>query len=224
MEIKQVNFAEKNFVKEVTKKTQIVVHHTVSGDGIDGDVAWWNKSTDKIAAHYIIDRQGVINQLFDDKYWAYHLGTSTAHYQKFGLSYQNLNRSSIGIELDSWGPVTAHGDKFYPVRWDATSRKYLADTSKKPISNYPEEYCTGFRGHKYYERYTPLQLSSLSALLDKLCLEHGIPPKYKGDSFWIANKIALAGQSGIWGHCSFRADKTDPHPQAELVNLLKGMS
>jgi hypothetical protein len=37
MEIKQVNFAEKNFVKEVTKKTQIVLHHTVSGEGVDDE-------------------------------------------------------------------------------------------------------------------------------------------------------------------------------------------
>ena len=53
MEIKQVNFAEKNFVKEVTKKTQIVLHHTVSGEGVEGDIAWWNTMSDKVATHYL---------------------------------------------------------------------------------------------------------------------------------------------------------------------------
>jgi hypothetical protein len=69
--------------------------------------------------------------------------------------------------------------------------------------------------------YTSKQLSSLAALLSKLCLDHGISPKYKGDSFWIANKLALSGTPGIWGHVSFRIDKSDPHPQTGLVNLLK---
>ena len=94
MEIKQVNFAEKNFVREVTKKTQIVLHHTVSGEGVDGDIVWWNTMSDKVATHYIIDRQGVVHQLFDDKFWAYHLGTTREHFAKlhsrFDLFYINL--------------------------------------------------------------------------------------------------------------------------------------
>jgi len=221
MEIKQVNFAEKNFVKEATKKTQIVLHHTVSGDGVEGDIAWWNKMNDKVATHYIIDRQGVIHQLFDDKFWAYHLGTTAEHFRKFGLSFQNLNKNSIGIELDSWGPVLPSGDKYYPVRWDTASKKHLPDTAKKPINGHPDEYCSGFKNYRFFERYTSKQLSSLAFLLDKLCLDHGISPKYKGDSFWIANKFALSGQAGIWGHISFRSDKSDPHPQTELVQILK---
>jgi N-acetyl-anhydromuramyl-L-alanine amidase AmpD len=221
MEIKQVDFAAKNFVQERTKKNQIVIHHTVSGEGVEGDIAWWNKQTDKIATHYIIDRQGVIHQLFDDAFWAYHLGITAAHFQKFGLSYRNLNKTSIGIELDSWGPVLPCGGKYYPVKFE--NGKWVANTAAKPIDKYPEEYCTDarYKNHQYYEQYTDKQLGSLSLLLVKLCLEHGISTSYKGDAFWEANKLALSGQDGIWGHCSFRSDKSDPHPQPGLVNLLK---
>jgi len=221
IEIKQVDFAEKNYVKEETKKTQIVLHHTVSGDGIEGDIAWWNKQTERIATHYIIDRQGVVHQLFDDTYWAYHLGTSRDHFKKFGLKYNNLNKTSIGIELDSWGAVLLHGASYYPVKWEHV--KYVPNTAAKPIKGYPEEYCSNYKGMRYWERYSQKQLDSLQALLKLLTVKHEIPAAYKGDAFWIANKLALSGQSGIWGHCSFRSDKSDPHPQAELVNILKSI-
>ena len=174
-----------------------------------------------MSTYHIIDRQGVIHQLFDDKYWAYHLGMTAEHFRKFGLSFQNLNKNSIGIELDSWGPVLPSGDKYFPVRWDAGAKKHQPDTAKKPIQGYPDEYCSGFKNYRFFERYTSKQLSSLAFLLDKLCLDHGISPKYKGDSFWIANKLALSGRAGIWGHISFRSDKSDPHPQTELVQILK---
>jgi len=223
MDIKKVNFASKNFVQERVKKTQIVLHHTVSGEGVEGDIAWWNKMDEKIATHYIIDRQGVVHQLFDDDFWAYHLGLTADHFRKFNMPFQNLNKTSIGIELDSWGPVLPSGDKYYPVKWDSASKKHVPDAAKKPLVHYPTEYCTGakYKGFQFFEMYTDKQLASLSKLLEKLCVDHGIPVGYKGDQFWIANKMALSGQPGIWGHVSFRTDKSDPHPQPNLVKLLK---
>ena len=224
MEIKKIPFSEKNYVKERSKKTQIVLHHTVSGDNVSGVVAWWNSQSDKIATHYIIDRQGVVYQLFEDDFWAYHLGLGNDHFKKFGLTFQNLNKSSIGIELMSWGPVLPSGDKYYPVKWDAAAKKHLPNTAAKFIDGYPEEYCgKGYRNFRYFEQYTSKQLGSLGGLLAKLCLDHGIPTQYKGDAFWEPNKTALGGQPGIWGHVSYRPDKSDPHPQPTLVKLLKNV-
>jgi N-acetyl-anhydromuramyl-L-alanine amidase AmpD len=223
MEVKKLEFPATNYVQEATKKTQIVIHHTVSGDGISGDMATFKASKDKVAVHYIIDREGSIYRLFDEKYWAYHLGLKTEHFSKLGLSYKNLNKVSIGIELDSWGPVLLHGGKYYPVKWDSILKKYIPNTNAKPIMGYPEEYCTSFRGHRYYEKYTTLQLNSLKELLVNLCKTHNIPSMYKGSRFWNVNKDALNGEAGIWGHCSFRIDKSDPHMQTELVNVLKSL-
>ena len=223
MNITTVNFAEKNYVKEVTKKTQIVIHHTVSGEGVEGDISWWNKLTEKIATHFIIDRLGVVYQLFDEKYWAYHLGTTSEHFKKFSLQYQNLNKSTISIELDVWGPVLPFEGKFYPVKFNPDTKKYVPNTAAKPINDNPEEYCTGYRGHRYYEMYTTKQLLALQQLLQQLTQRHNIPTVYAGDNFWVANNLALSGQSGIWGHCSFRTDKSDPHPQQQLVNILKSI-
>lgn len=64
----RVQFPESQFIKEETVKTQIVLHHTASGPGVDGDLAWWRKTPERVATHFIIDRAGQIYQLFDLKY------------------------------------------------------------------------------------------------------------------------------------------------------------
>ena len=35
---------------------------------------------------------------------------------------------------------------------------------------------------------------------------------------------ALKGVSGIYGHCSFRPDKTDIHPQPDMIEMLEKIS
>jgi hypothetical protein len=42
----------------------------------------------------------------------YHLGLSNAHFKNEGLSYRNLDKTSIGIEIIGWGWVTKKGGKF----------------------------------------------------------------------------------------------------------------
>ena len=49
------------------------------------------------------------------------------------------------------------------------------------------------------------------------------PNTYQPD-MWKLNTQALNGTPGIWTHVSFRADKSDCHPQLSLINLLKGLS
>lgn len=222
MNIKRINFPDNQYNKESSVKKQIVLHHTVSGPGVDGDINWWKTTPARIATHYIIDRNGVIYQLFDDPYWGYHLGLKQSHFQKAGISYRNLDMQSIGIELDSWGPLKKAPDgKFYPVKWE--NGKYAADTKKAAVI-YPYEYCSGssYKGHQYYERYTDKQIYSLKELLRYLCAKHTIPPNYTND-IWSVYPKALKGEPGIFSHTSYRADKSDAHPQVELVNMLKSL-
>ena len=92
MNIIKVQFPDNQYIKEETAKTQIVLHHTASGPGIDGDVAWWRKTPERVATHYIIDRRGQIFQLFDLKYWGYHLGLSNKDFTDMGCTYRNLSQ------------------------------------------------------------------------------------------------------------------------------------
>jgi N-acetyl-anhydromuramyl-L-alanine amidase AmpD len=213
MILKQVNFPESNYVKEITEKKQIVLHHTVSGPGVDGDINWWKQLPQRIATHYIIDRNGVVHQLFDDIYWAFHLGLKQEHFTKAGANYRYLDKTSIGIELDNWGPVTRRNGDFYPV----------AANSAKPVED-AYEYCakTKWKGYQHWELYPDKQLESLRELLLLLCKKHNIPKDYNAD-IWDISRRALMGESGIFCHVSYRNDKSDPHPQIELIYMLKSL-
>ena len=214
------NFPATQYVREETKKCQIVLHHTVSGDGVNGDVNWWMSNPDLVATHFIIDREGVVHQFFAEKYWAYHLGLSSKHFSSANVPYKNLDKTSVGIALDSWGPLLPGTDgKFYPVKWDGN--RNIPNTYAKPVK-YFYEYCQQNRwhGHMYYEKYTTAQLASLKELLQQLCAKHNIPKQYD-NNMWAVYAKALRGDDGVFAHCTYRNDKSDVHPQPELLTLLK---
>jgi hypothetical protein len=216
------NFPETQFINEKTFKWQIVLHHTVSGDGVDGDVAWWLSTPDRIATSFIIARDGKLHKCFSDDCWGYHIGCRQAHFEAMGLPFICLDKFSIGIELDSWGPLLKHTDgKFYPIT--TMNGKQVPNTTTKPVRNI-YEYCTSqqYKGHQYYERYTTNQLSTLGELLEYLMAKHSIQANYRSD-IWNPSRRAMTGEEGIFSHTSFRPDKSDAHPQAELVNLLKSL-
>ena len=67
-DIIQVDFPENQYIKEQTDKKQIVLHHTVSGQGVEGDVAWWRSTVERIATAIIVGWDGKIYQSFSTKY------------------------------------------------------------------------------------------------------------------------------------------------------------
>jgi hypothetical protein len=55
MKIITEQFSDNQYVKEISKKSQIVIHHKVSGLGINGDVAWWKLTPTGTFANYLIN-------------------------------------------------------------------------------------------------------------------------------------------------------------------------
>lgn len=219
---KNWNFPETQYLREKTEKRQITIHHTVSGEGVDGDMNWWLNSADRIATSYIIDREGRLHKCFADDFWAHHLGCKAKDFVDMGVPYKKLDPSNIGIELDSWGALVQHSDGlFYPVKYEGG--KVFPNLKCKPVP-YIYEYCSThkFRGFQYYERYTTAQLDTLRELLIYLQKRHNIPAHYSSD-IWFLCRRALQGDFGIYSHASFRSDKSDCHPQVELENLLKSL-
>lgn len=219
---KEWDFPETQYFKEKTQKQQITLHHTVSGPGVDGDLTWWLQTPDRIATSYIIDREGHIHKCFDDDFWAFHLGCTAVDFAAKGVKYKKLDPNNIGIELDSWGALAQHSDgKFYPISY--TGGKAVPNLKCKPVEHI-YEYCTAqkYRGIQYYERYTTAQLNALWYLLQHLQQKHNIPANYSSDIWGLCGR-ALQGTPGIYSHTSFRSDKTDCHPQIELINMLKNL-
>jgi N-acetyl-anhydromuramyl-L-alanine amidase AmpD len=205
------------------QKTQLSIHHTVSGSGVEGDIAWWIQSLFRIGTAFIIDREGVIHQLFSSKYYAKHLGVKDEALLKHGISgiANDLNKHSIGIELDSWGGLIEENGLYYPALWDKKRNLYVPNHKCKPlVAEQVEKYPQPYRGFLYYEKYTPAQIESLYNLLRYLTTTYEIPRVYN-PSMWDVSRAALAGKKGIWSHVSYREDKSDCHPQPELIVMLK---
>lgn len=197
------NIDESQYFKQQFTKKQIVIHHTVSNNNAYNVISWWATRSERIGVAFVIDRQGILYQTFSSMYWAHHLGVKANNNIK-------LNQQSIGIELCNWGPLTKKGDKFYNV--------YGQEISYDDIVHYKD----GFRDNFYYQSYTKEQLNTLKELLQYLCAAHHIPKLYKSD-MWSVSMNALKGLSGIYTHCSFRKDKSDCHPQMELIEVLKAL-
>ena len=208
--IVQHDFTEREYMKDVYPKKQIVLHHTVSGEGVGGDVNWWLKDGSRVGTCILIARDGTIHQVFSSKYWAYHLGENGKDHTKMGVPYQRNDMKSIGIEIDSWGGLT-----YYPEfdRWQSYTGTIV------PTEDV-EVYEDKFRGYFGFEKYTPEQIESVRQLLVYWSDHYDIPLDYHSD-MWDLSVNALSGRSGVYTHTSYRSDKSDCHPQAELIEMLK---
>jgi len=193
---------ERCFTKENTVKKRICLHHTVSSPlSIDGDIATW-AATRNIATHYIIGGDGTIFRCIPENYWAHHLGTKLANNTQ-------LNRETIGIEIDSWGPLT-------PV-----NGKYMTAYGREMDKSLPvEKLDRPFRGFQYFQEYSDKQMGSLYFLLLKLSADHAIPLEglNRTLNFELLNDFI---KSGLYSHSNFRADKSDAYPAKKLIAMLK---
>ena len=213
-DIIQVDFPDDQYYKKQTAKKQIVLHHTVSGQGVNGDIAWWRSTADHIGTAILVDYKGGIYQCFSSKYWGHHLGIKASNNVA-------LNKASIGIEIDAWGGLVRSNRLWYPAKWDKSLKRHVANTNVTPIKNV-QVYPNAFRGFYGFEKYTDEQIEAVRQLLVFWGENYKIPLDYNED-MWDLSSKALAGDDGVWTHVSFRADKSDCHPQPELIEMLKSL-
>jgi N-acetyl-anhydromuramyl-L-alanine amidase AmpD len=211
-EIVQHDFSSREYLRENVTKNQIVLHHTVSSEGVVGDIGWWVKDPKRIATFCLIDHKGIIHQVFSSAFWAYHLGVNKAVFRSLGLTYKNLDSQSIGIEIDSLGGL----------KWSDSKNSWVSVYGHAIPYEQVQVYPEGYKGYKAYQKYTPEQIESARQLLVYLCEKYKISKKYN-PQMWDVSKEALSGKNGIWSHTSYRSDKSDVHPQPELVEMLKGL-
>ena len=148
---------------------------------------------------------GKVLKAFDDRYWAYHLGITE--------NSKELNSKSVSIEICNYGQLTPGRDgKFY---------NYV----NKPINNEDVvELSKPFKGYKYWEKYTDVQLESTRKLILYLKnrwnieIESGI---YNEDWFEYDEKWFSLG--GLRTHTQVRKDKFDLFPQPELLQMLNSL-
>lgn len=226
--------SDDEYYRQETRKNTLWLHHTAGGSRPDWTIGGWEKDYQKekdgtpkldsngdpislkVATHYIVGRKssssdvniwdGKILRAFDEKHWAYHLGINSKNSDQ-------LNSRSISIEICNYGPLVQGRDgKFY---------NYV----NKPINDSEVvELSTAFRGYKYFEKYTDLQLENTRKLILHLKnqwnieIESGIY-----DETWFNYDEKWFSLGGLRTHTQVRRDKTDLFPQKELIQMLNSL-
>jgi hypothetical protein len=220
MNIIKPAFADAQFIKTETKKVQLYLHHTAGSPTGLGVASYWASNGDRIATSYVItgnvkstakEKDGDIIECFDSKYWAYHLGLKQDLFTANKITYQSLDKISVGIEVCNWGQLTKQSD--------GTFKNYVGGVV--PASEVTE-LATPFKGYKYFHSYTDKQIAALKELILFVCEKHGISKVYNEDIFRITTR-ALKGENGIFTHNSVRTDKVDMYPHPKLIEMLKSL-
>lgn len=217
--IKQYSLSESQYVKEETAKKQIVLHHTAgNSSALNTMINWNNDDRGRIATCVAISGKGSSNsadgeivQGFSSKYWAYHLGVKQEVFSANKVTYQNLDKLSIGIEICNWGGLDKVGSKFY----NYVDKEVPADQ----VCTLSEPY----KGYKHFHLYTDKQIESVKNLLQYWNKVYGIDITYKEADMWSVSKNALSGSNGVYTHNSYRKDKIDITPQPKIIEMLKSL-
>jgi len=207
---------------EETPKTQIYLHHTVSSQNIKTVIDVWSTRTDQVSTHYVTNNNGEVEQVFPDENWANQLGIKEFTFAQQGLPYQNLNRTALGIELCSYGPLNKFGDTYF-----TTYNEEFTGEVARPVGPTGEE-ISSYKGYKYFEKYSDAQINNVKSIIQGWMSKYNI--EYTYDYYTLFPKYqknykpALRGDKGIYTHNSVRSDKSDIFPQKELIEMLKSLS
>lgn len=216
-DIKQLTLSSDEFIGEITKKNQIVLHHTAgNSSGVAVRNAWENDKRGRIATCVIISgkgakdtKDGEIIQCFSSRHWAYHLGVKQEVFKAHGLEYQNLDKHSIGVEICNWGWLKKDEEGNFKTYVNTIVAPEDVIELDKP-----------FKGHKYWHNYTDAQIESVKNLLLYWRDIYGINLKADFDQLFNVNTKALSGTNGLYTHNSYRKDKSDIYPHPKLLEML----
>lgn len=208
-EIVKIPYDENQYYKVTYPKEQIVLHHTVSNGSAQAVADYWESKPDRVGTCIVVDKTGVIHQLFSSRFYAGHVGNVSDEMKDFNLPYRSCSKTSIGVELVNMGGLTEKNGKLY----NAYGSVYNGPTVN---------YINGYRGYDNFAKYSDKQIASLRRLLIYWCNRYDISTTYHED-MWDVNPRALSGEKGIFSHTSFRNDKSDLHPQEELIKMLKSL-
>jgi N-acetylmuramoyl-L-alanine amidase len=104
----------------------VIIHHT-SNNAIEPALATLTNPAREVSAHYVVERDGTVYQLVDERARAWHAGKS-----RWGFD-ADINSASIGIELDN------NGHEPYPEPQVASLLALLGDIQSRyriPTANF----------------------------------------------------------------------------------------
>lgn len=195
------------YIKQSTSKDKIFIHFTASGPSAPNVISYWDKDEPRVSTSYVIDGEnGEVFECFSPDFWSFHLGVKGTN--------GAIDKSSIGIEICMWGPITKKEDKFFNYINMEISADEVCELDKP------------FRGFKYFHKISDAQLSSLETLLDFLITEYNIPVQTNFDLNWFEFNQELINKKmpGLWTHTNVRKDKSDMYPDNRFIDMLNRLA
>lgn len=180
-----------------SKKTGIVLHHTVGGTA-SSTLNWWKTDGQMVGTAYLIGRDGTAYEVFDPKGWAWQFGLKWPDEEKI-----NFEKRFIGIEIASEGGLIESGGSLYCF-------DRISDKTRKN-KNETFDHGKDYRGYRYFDKYETAQVDTVIELVNHLCLTFNIP-KNLPDNYLEYYGKKLIDFEGIIGHTMVRSDKSDPAP------------
>ena len=185
---------------DIIPKDLILLHFT-AGSSVEGAWTSWMTQTINIGTPYIVDVDGTIYEIFDPKYWAYHLGVTGP----FANNHQHDKRS-VPIETVNVGPLKLVGNNlnWWPANY---GQKYCSlDETDKYVK-------VTYRGFDYYPVFPQVQLQAIKDLVHKISIDFNIPLKLSPpENRMLFDLNFFSKWKGIAAHHNFRPDKFDIGP------------
>lgn len=191
------------YLKQTTAKNKIFIHFTAGGPSAENVINFWGSDEVRVATAYVIDgNTAKVYECFDPDYWSFHLGIKGTN--------GALDKTSIGIEICAWGPITEKDGKFYTYTGKEMPEDKIYKLDKP------------FRGYKYFHSLTDAQFQSLELLVDWLISKYKIPVQKSFDESWFEFQKDVVDKNtpGIWTHTTVRKDKSDMYPDKRLIDML----
>lgn len=221
---------EDQYMTEYQKKDIIVLHHNAKGPNPYYQRDQWHKNKDKVGTAYIIggkgEYDGVALQVFQHpSQWAYHLSIWSNFLVYGGLKQKNkdheisMAKRTIGVEVCNYGYLELKDTGFYFMK-RGIKNKLVPD---EDVIDYGAR---GYRGKRYYHRYTTKQIDAIHDFITKAAKYYSIridKPKGGFDEKWFDYSWeATRGDLNLISHSSVRS-RSDMHPQPELIDMLNSL-
>jgi len=193
-EIKSLDLMKVTFKKSPNQSQRIdqikyiVLHHTGPGS-FSGISKWLRNKKAKASAHYIVGTEGQLHQLVNSRKKSWHAGISSWN----GLS--DINKYSIGIEIQNIGRMERHDDGNYYYEFGRGLKKYDGDVEPaygKII--YPD----GQILEGYYVPYPKEQINKVIALCKGLIKKY---PQIDRESIIAHYQISPGRKNDPFGLC-----------------------
>jgi N-acetyl-anhydromuramyl-L-alanine amidase AmpD len=200
---KNVSLDTNQYLKQTTKKDKIFIHFTAGGPSATNVIKYWDSDEPRVATAFVIDgNTAEAYECFHPDYWSFHLGVKGTN--------GALDKSSVGIEICAWGPLTKKGEEFFTY------------VNTKVPADQVYELDAPFRGFKYFHKVSDAQLATVEKLMEFLITEYQIPVQTSFDKTWFEFNQTLIDKKtpGVWTHTNVRKDKSDMYPDQRLIDML----